>query len=645
MMLLALVEVNLRSAKVSLELLLAIGGALLLVWLFGVGASVGSFLNVVAYRLPLGMNLVRPGSHCPHCGHAIRIYDNLPAFGWFLLGGKCRDCRAPISFRYPVVEILVGVTFVLVAVANVFLVEAGGINAVADTRQPLTTWEQWPLWAQYSLHVLLVATLIAAALIDYDGHRTPWRLFLPVLLAGLIVPLVWPEVRRWPALAVWNPGGPLAGLVDGSLGLAAGALAGALLGGAFRLASPARAWPPFAPVLLLASVGVVMGWQWAVLLSACAIACWWLVPVGRRAWGMRWNVPLAAALALLYVAALFLVPLFPGLARGVFAAPVLGVLAIGFVVLAFIAAALAPARFFGRPQRIFAREAQPMRDFMTGSPELSPQKRSPSYVLAYEDEDFLRRSELRPVRMQLELLKPEMILAEENVNSTIVVFGSTQIVEPAEAQRRLAAAKEALSREPDNPLCRREVERAERIAAKSRFYDAAREFARITASACQTDGNCDYVVITGGGPGIMEAANRGAHDVGAKSIGLNITLPHEQTPNPYITPELCFQFHYFALRKMHFLLRARALLIFPGGFGTMDELFEVLTLRQTNRMQEIPVILYCREYWEKVINFQFLADEGVITDEHLKLVQFAETPEEAWDLIARFHQHTGMAHA
>ena len=277
--------------------------------------------------------------------------------------------------------------------------------------------------------------------------------------------------------------------------------------------------------------------------------------------------------------------------------------------------------------------------------EPTPQEASSSYILAFEDETMLRRPELRPVRMQLELLKPELILAEQNVDSTIVVFGSTQTVEPAEAQRRLAAAREALSREPANPILQRTVSRCERIVAKSHFYDAAREFARIVSSACQMGGHCDYVVMTGGGPGIMEAANRGAHDVGAKSVGLNITLPEEQAPNRYITPELCFQFHYFALRKMHFLLRARALLIFPGGFGTLDELFEVLTLRQTNRMQEIPVILYCREYWDQVLNFQFLADEGVIADAHLKLIQYAESPQEAWELIARFHQPAGAAHA
>ncbi len=177
-----------------------------------------------------------------------------------------------------------------------------------------------------------------------------------------------------------------------------------------------------------------------------------------------------------------------------------------------------------------------------------------------------------------------------------------------------------------------------RIAEGHPHYALARAMGERLARA-------GLAVITGGGPGIMEAANRGAHDVGAKSIGLNITLPEEQLPNAYITPDLCFQFRYFAIRKMHFLLRAKGLVIFPGGFGTLDELFEVLTLRQTNRMQEIPVILYCREYWDKVINFQFLADEGVIADSHLDLIQYAETPQEAWDIIARFHRHTGMAHA
>jgi uncharacterized protein (TIGR00730 family) len=262
----------------------------------------------------------------------------------------------------------------------------------------------------------------------------------------------------------------------------------------------------------------------------------------------------------------------------------------------------------------------------------------PNYLLAEDDVAFLKRPELRPVRLQLELLKPELLLEEQAIGSTLVVFGGTQIVERPEAERRLAAAKEATAADPTNAVKQRLASRAERILAKAHFYDAAREFSRLVSCACQVEGQCDFAVVTGGGPGIMEAANRGAYDVGAKSIGLNITLPEEQLPNSYITPDLCFQFHYFAIRKMHFLLRAKGLVAFPGGFGTLDELFEVLTLRQVNRMQPIPVILYCREYWDRVIDFQFLADEGTIRDEHLSLVHYAETPHEAWGIIRDFYR-------
>lgn len=264
--------------------------------------------------------------------------------------------------------------------------------------------------------------------------------------------------------------------------------------------------------------------------------------------------------------------------------------------------------------------------------------KSPSYVLAERDIDFLSRPDLRPIRLQLELLKPEVAFQEQGVESTIVVFGGTQVAEQGDAQRRLAAAEENLKHNPDDHQLQRDVKRAQRLLAKSHFYDTAREFAHLVSSTCQVNGQCDYVVVTGGGPGIMEAANRGAYDAGTKSIGLNITLPMEQAPNPYITPELCFQFHYFALRKMHFLFRAKALVIFPGGFGTLDELFDALTLRQTQRMQEIPIVLIGREYWENVIDFQFLADEGVIADAHLELIQFAETAQEAWDLILAYHK-------
>ena len=265
---------------------------------------------------------------------------------------------------------------------------------------------------------------------------------------------------------------------------------------------------------------------------------------------------------------------------------------------------------------------------------------SPSYRLVEEDTEFLARDELRPVRMQLELLKPEIFFSEQNIRSTIVVFGGTQIVELSVAEKRLRRAQEALEAFPNNASLAREVEVSKRIVSKAGYYDKAREFARIVATESASGGDHRYVIVTGGGPGIMEAANRGAYESGAQSIGLNITLPSEQRPNPYITPGLCFQFHYFALRKMHFLLRAAALVIFPGGFGTLDELLDALTLRQTERMQEIPIILFGREYWDKVVDFHFLADEGTIRDRHLELVQYTDDPREAWEMIRRFHGPT-----
>jgi hypothetical protein len=264
---------------------------------------------------------------------------------------------------------------------------------------------------------------------------------------------------------------------------------------------------------------------------------------------------------------------------------------------------------------------------------------SPSYRLAESDIEFLSLKELRPVRMQLELLKPEMTFVEREVRSTIVVFGGTQVVDRDEATARVKDATEKLKANSGDRKLQRALARAERLLAKCKYYDDAREFGRLVSSVCQDRGICDYVVMTGGGPGIMEAANRGAYEVDAKSVGLNITLPEEQFPNPYISPGLCFQFHYFALRKMHFLLRAKALVIFPGGFGTLDELFDALTLKQVGRMQDIPIILFGREYWKQVINFEFLADEGVIRDEHLDLIDYAETPAEAWNIIENFHEH------
>ncbi|HEX6961801.1 MAG TPA: TIGR00730 family Rossman fold protein [Lacipirellula sp.] len=267
---------------------------------------------------------------------------------------------------------------------------------------------------------------------------------------------------------------------------------------------------------------------------------------------------------------------------------------------------------------------------------------SSSYRLAEEDLDFIGRPDQRPVRMQLELDKAETVLRENGIRSTVVIFGGTQIVPRDIAQARLNVAKQNLKRHPSDAKAKRDVARAESIVAKSHYYDEAYKFGKLVSDYCTSDDEatdkCDLVVMTGGGPGVMEAANRGAFEIGAQSVGLNIVLPHEQEPNPYITPELCLQFHYFAMRKFHFILRAAALVIFPGGFGTLDELFEVLTLRQTGRMQEIPVIMYGSEYWNRIIDFQALADEGVIADDHLKLLHYVDSPEAAWKIIVDFHR-------
>jgi uncharacterized protein (TIGR00730 family) len=247
-----------------------------------------------------------------------------------------------------------------------------------------------------------------------------------------------------------------------------------------------------------------------------------------------------------------------------------------------------------------------------------------AYRLAFTDEAFVLREEMRPVRMQLELLKPEMVQSEMKIDSTIVIFGSARIASQEQALASLEAAG-------NDEQARR---RAQSQLAMSRYYEEARRFGALVTEQSPALQSPIYVV-TGGGPGIMEAGNRGAFEVGGRSIGLNIVLPHEQEPNPYITPELCFQFHYFALRKMHFLMRAIALVCFPGGFGTLDELFEVLTLVQTKKVRHRPVLLFGREFWEKLINFEHLVDAGMISPEDLKLIHFVETAEEAWAFIVR----------
>lgn len=272
-------------------------------------------------------------------------------------------------------------------------------------------------------------------------------------------------------------------------------------------------------------------------------------------------------------------------------------------------------------------------------PQLDSDHASLSYIPADKDTEFLQRDELRPIRIGLELLKPELIQKEEQIQSTIVVFGSARLQEPTAARQALKKAEEEAAQAPNDLGCQRKVAIAKRQLDLAKYYDIARDFSRVVSSTCQIDGHCDYVIVTGGGPGIMEAANRGAADVNAKSIGLNITLPHEQHPNPYVTPRLSFQFRYFAIRKMHFLIRAKALVAFPGGFGTLDELFETLTLLQTGKTQSVIVVLVGRAFWERLINWQFLVDCGLIVPADLGLFHYAETAQEAWDLISR---HNGV---
>jgi uncharacterized protein (TIGR00730 family) len=267
---------------------------------------------------------------------------------------------------------------------------------------------------------------------------------------------------------------------------------------------------------------------------------------------------------------------------------------------------------------------------------------SASYLLAEQDLAFLARDEARGVRLQIEYLKPETLLQEHAIRDAVVVYGSTRIPEPEAARRSVEALRQVLETDPRNAVLNRRLAVAERILAKSRYYEIAREFGRLVGSSCDSDGSrSKLVIMTGGGPGIMEAANRGAFEVGAKSVGLNINLPHEQYPNPYITPDLCFRFHYFALRKMHLLLRAKALVAFPGGFGTLDELFEVLTLVQTRKIKPVPIVLVGEEYWRRAIDVGFLADEGVIDAEDRELFWFAESANEIWNGILHWYDASG----
>ena len=250
----------------------------------------------------------------------------------------------------------------------------------------------------------------------------------------------------------------------------------------------------------------------------------------------------------------------------------------------------------------------------------TPQTRSPTYRLAFADDDFLTRRELRPIRLQLELLKTEMALAEKGIQSTVILFGGARLPEPG----------------TDAWAAKNETQK-KNLEANSRYYAEARRFAQLCSQESARSGYHEYVVVTGGGPGVMEAGNRGAADVGAPSIGLNIVLPHEQAPNLYVTPELCFNFHYFAIRKMHFIMRAKAVAVFPGGFGTMDEFFETLTLIQTGRMERVPVILFGKEFWDRAIDLDFLAEQGTISPGDQDIISFVDTADAAWKIIADFY--------
>lgn len=276
---------------------------------------------------------------------------------------------------------------------------------------------------------------------------------------------------------------------------------------------------------------------------------------------------------------------------------------------------------------------------MTEPSQSSPRFSSSSaYKLADSDSEFLQRDELRAVRLQLEWFKPELIQQDEGIESTIVLFGSARLLEPQAAQVHLAEAEQALAQSPNDADTQQAVAIAKNQLGLASYYDEAREFGRLVSSACQINGRCEYVVVTGGGPGIMEAGNRGAADVEAKSMGLNISLPFEQVPNAYITPNLCFQFRYFALRKMHFLNRAKALVVFPGGFGTMDELFGTLTLLQTGKVKDVSVVLIGKAYWDDLINWKKLVEYGLISPGDLSLFHYAETAAEAWQIIMREDQ-------
>jgi uncharacterized protein (TIGR00730 family) len=296
-----------------------------------------------------------------------------------------------------------------------------------------------------------------------------------------------------------------------------------------------------------------------------------------------------------------------------------------------------PAHPFKRKEALPWHKPKPIEEDPNIANKLEAILDNSCHVPAIEDIDFLKGPNARGIRLQLDYLKPQVILNKHGIKHTIVVFGSTRIVELQAAQNKIDLLTKKLEQNPKNTLLIKKVAIAERIKINSHYYQVAREFADIVGKSGNGPDDSRLVIMTGGGPGIMEAANRGASEAQAESVGLNITLPNEQFPNPYVTPELCLQFHYFALRKLHFVLRARALVAFPGGYGTLDEIFETLTLIQTRKISPMPVVLVGQTFWQKAMDIDFLVDEGVIDAEDRDLFWYAETAEDIWLSINQWY--------
>lgn len=486
--------------------------------------------------------------------------------------------------------------------------------------------------------LLLICTLVCAALIERDRQPVPVRLFWPACVVGVLAAYFVPLV-------------PLGHLGGGLLPGIAGLLIGAGWGGTLLVIEAAcvgqraasehaseRRWSHLGRVMAprvaaLAACGVLLGWQvTAMVVVGVAICHWlcrcWLCALGREKRDSRWFVCCAGGAVLL----LLLWPMFlagnPWLGIGanfdmlVFALPMVIVCALLTAWTTGGETSLDPALPDKNQGAEVYREAGPQEMLGEAGAEWDAAEGA-----------LVARPALRPTEMQMEMLKPDRLLTEHAVNSTIVIFGSAHIVEREQAVQQVAAARAKLAEAPEDPRRQREVDRQQSLLEKSNYYEAAREFSRLVSLQGQQIGRGDYVVVSGGGSGIMEAANRGAAEVGAPSIGLSRSASAEQVANRFVSPELSFCFQHDAMRTLHFLRRATALVVFPGGLGTLDELFHALALRQTNRMQPIPIILYGTDYWERVIHWPQLVEEGMIQDDDLALLQFADNPATVWEII------------